>query len=152
MRGSADAVTAMRRIADAAVKFISRGDASGTHERERQLSSDVRVLCGLAPFDAGLCWRRAADEHLRRDCGVPQRGRPAFSELALPLRFLAESPNRLHATCREIISELPGQIGPSNCRHRTLDVVLDPHERRGGPGDVNGRITRTPVAILRLAH
>lgn len=32
-----DAVTAMRRIAASGATFISRGDESGTHERERQL-------------------------------------------------------------------------------------------------------------------
>jgi len=37
IRSAGDAVTAMKRIADAGVTFISRGDESGTHERERQL-------------------------------------------------------------------------------------------------------------------
>jgi len=32
-----DAVDAMRRIAESHSRFISRGDESGTHERERQL-------------------------------------------------------------------------------------------------------------------
>ncbi len=32
-----DAVSAMRRIAQSGARFISRGDDSGTHERERQL-------------------------------------------------------------------------------------------------------------------
>jgi tungstate transport system substrate-binding protein len=37
VRGSEDAVAAMRRIARAGATFISRGDSSGTHERERKL-------------------------------------------------------------------------------------------------------------------
>ena len=35
--GLADAVTAMQRIAQSGARFLSRGDESGTHERERQL-------------------------------------------------------------------------------------------------------------------
>lgn len=37
VRGAGSAVDAMRRIAQRDVKFVSRGDNSGTHERERQL-------------------------------------------------------------------------------------------------------------------
>lgn len=36
-RGAADVVEAMRRIASSSSRFISRGDESGTHERERDL-------------------------------------------------------------------------------------------------------------------
>ncbi len=35
--GSTDAVQAMQRIAASSARFISRGDGSGTHEREQQL-------------------------------------------------------------------------------------------------------------------
>jgi tungstate transport system substrate-binding protein len=35
---------AMRAIADAGVRFISRGDSSGTHERERELWSRAGVM------------------------------------------------------------------------------------------------------------
>lgn len=35
--GAADAVVAFQRIADSRAKFVSRGDESGTHERERSL-------------------------------------------------------------------------------------------------------------------
>jgi tungstate transport system substrate-binding protein len=35
--GLSDAVTAMKRIAESGQRFLSRGDESGTHERERQL-------------------------------------------------------------------------------------------------------------------
>ena len=41
--GAADALDAMRRIAAGHVRFISRGDESGTHEREQQLWKDAGV-------------------------------------------------------------------------------------------------------------
>jgi tungstate transport system substrate-binding protein len=37
IKGAAGAVDAMRRIARSGAVFVSRGDSSGTHERERQL-------------------------------------------------------------------------------------------------------------------
>ena len=37
VRGSADAVEAFRRIAQSGQRFVSRGDQSGTHEREERL-------------------------------------------------------------------------------------------------------------------
>lgn len=39
VKEAADAVTAFQRIADAGASFVSRGDESGTHERERLLWS-----------------------------------------------------------------------------------------------------------------
>lgn len=53
---SADAVEAMTRIADAGVTFMSRGDESGTHERERELWR----LAGRAPADGRLVVAGAA--------------------------------------------------------------------------------------------
>jgi tungstate transport system substrate-binding protein len=50
VRNSPDAATAMRRIASAGVLFVSRGDGSGTHERERQLW----VLAGIRPVQSRL--------------------------------------------------------------------------------------------------
>ena len=41
--GLADAVTAMQRIAQSGTRFLSRGDESGTHDRERQLWSAACV-------------------------------------------------------------------------------------------------------------
>ena len=43
--GAVDALDAMRRIAAGRTRFISRGDESGTHEREKQLWKDA----GIAP-------------------------------------------------------------------------------------------------------
>lgn len=50
IRGSSDATEAMRTIAGADVRFISRGDASGTHERELALWK----AAGQAPKGARL--------------------------------------------------------------------------------------------------
>ena len=50
VRGSADAITTMRRIATSGVTFISRGDSSGTREREQQLWS----LAGVTPVPSKL--------------------------------------------------------------------------------------------------
>ena len=44
VREAADAVDAFRRIANSAVPFISRGDQSGTHEREQILWSSAGVV------------------------------------------------------------------------------------------------------------
>jgi tungstate transport system substrate-binding protein len=43
--GLSDAVTAMKRILESHQRFLSRGDESGTHERERQLWA----AAGVAP-------------------------------------------------------------------------------------------------------
>ncbi|MBI4545091.1 MAG: substrate-binding domain-containing protein [Gemmatimonadetes bacterium] len=43
VRGAADAAAALRRIAAASAPFISRGDASGTHQKERQLWQAARL-------------------------------------------------------------------------------------------------------------
>jgi tungstate transport system substrate-binding protein len=47
VRAAADGVDAMRRIAASGAQFISRGDSSGTHERELQLWR----LAGASPGD-----------------------------------------------------------------------------------------------------
>jgi tungstate transport system substrate-binding protein len=52
VRGSSDAVQAFRRIAVRGATFISRGDSSGTHEREVA----VWRRAGLAPWLAGHDW------------------------------------------------------------------------------------------------
>jgi tungstate transport system substrate-binding protein len=43
VRGSTDVVAALRRIATALQPFVSRGDDSGTHKRERQLWQETGV-------------------------------------------------------------------------------------------------------------
>ena len=42
--GAADALDAMRRIAAGHARFISRGDQSGTHEREQELWMDAGLI------------------------------------------------------------------------------------------------------------
>ena len=44
VRGAADATDAFRRIARTGVVFLSRGDESGTHERERSLWRDAGAM------------------------------------------------------------------------------------------------------------
>src|SRR5881398_3242812 len=48
VRGLSDAVAAFRRIAGAHAAFVSRGDQSGTHQREQQL---WKLAAGSAPRD-----------------------------------------------------------------------------------------------------
>lgn len=52
VRGSPDATEAFRRIAARGATFISRGDSSGTHERELA----VWRRAGLAPWQPGHAW------------------------------------------------------------------------------------------------
>ena len=57
--GARDAADAMRRIAASSIRFVSRGDESGTHERERQLwaaagitpAADRLVIAGAGMAD-----------------------------------------------------------------------------------------------------
>src|SRR5438093_3337391 len=44
LRGLSDAVAALRRVAAAGATFISRGDRSGTHQRELQLWKEAGVV------------------------------------------------------------------------------------------------------------
>ena len=50
VREAVDAADAMGRIARSSVKFLSRGDESGTHERERELWS----VAGVSPGPSNL--------------------------------------------------------------------------------------------------
>ena len=66
VRDARDAPDAMRRIAQSTARFVSRGDGSGTHERERHLwtaagatPSDTRLVVAGAGMAATL---RAASE------------------------------------------------------------------------------------------
>jgi tungstate transport system substrate-binding protein len=43
VRQSRDALDAMRRIQQSSARFVSRGDQSGTHEREKSLASEAAV-------------------------------------------------------------------------------------------------------------
>ena len=66
--GLADAVSAMKLIAQAGERFISRGDASGTHERERQLWAAAGItpnprLVIVAGAAMGQTLRIASETH-----------------------------------------------------------------------------------------
>lgn len=52
VRGASDAVEAFRRIAARGATFVSRGDSSGTHEREVALWR----LAGFAPWTGDRAW------------------------------------------------------------------------------------------------
>ena len=56
--GSGDAAAALGRIAQAEAPFISRGDDSGTHRRERALWADA----GVDPTGASGTWYREAGQ------------------------------------------------------------------------------------------
>src|SRR2546422_9204076 len=48
LRGMSDAVAAFRRLAERPVVFVSRGDQSGTHQREQALWKRARL--SVPPF------------------------------------------------------------------------------------------------------
>lgn len=50
VRGERDVVAALRAIAAARATFVSRGDESGTHERERELWQKAGIDPGRAPW------------------------------------------------------------------------------------------------------
>src|SRR2546430_13652809 len=52
VRGLSDAVAAFRRIAGARAVFVSRGDQSGTHQREQQI---WKLVAGSPPPDGRDC-------------------------------------------------------------------------------------------------
>jgi tungstate transport system substrate-binding protein len=54
VRGSADAASALARVAAAAAPFVSRGDESGTHAKERELWA----AAGVDPATGGRGWYR----------------------------------------------------------------------------------------------
>ncbi len=52
IRGMTGAAAALHRIAERHATFVSRGDDSGTHKREKQLWSSL----GMSPHDSGGRW------------------------------------------------------------------------------------------------
>jgi tungstate transport system substrate-binding protein len=110
--GARDAVAAMRRIAAADVRFLSRGDESGTHERERALWSEA----GVAP---------AAGRLIVAGAGMGQTLRVASSTAAYTL------------TDRGTFEALRGSIGLVILHQgddrllNTYAVIADPARARG---------------------
>jgi len=61
-----EVVAAFQRIADSGQRFVSRGDESGTHERERRLwSAAGRTPANEKLLVSGPAWRRR--------CGTPAK-------------------------------------------------------------------------------
>jgi tungstate transport system substrate-binding protein len=95
--GAGDAVDAMRRIAQSDVRFLSRGDESGTHERERDLWSSA----GVEPEPARLVIAGAGMGQTLRVAGstgaytLTDRGTYEALRESIPLRSLFEGDPRL---------------------------------------------------------
>lgn len=97
IRGSTDAVASMVRIAQTQSMFLSRGDDSGTHKRERQLWQRAQV----EPKDA---WYREAGQGMGKvlqmsaEIGahtLTDRGTWLAFRSRLPLDLLVEGDERL---------------------------------------------------------
>lgn len=97
LRGLEDAVTAFTRIAEAGASFVSRGDDSGTHTRERELWR----AAGIEPTGA---WYREAGQGMgdvlriaseRGAYALTDRGTYLFLRDGLELDVLVESDVRL---------------------------------------------------------
>ena len=157
VRGSVDAAEAMRRIARSRSIFLSRGDESGTHERERELWSQA----GTAPDEA---------HHVIAGAGMGQTLRIAdataaytltdrgtFEANAAPLNLVV-----LYAGDARLLNTYAVIADPGNARgaefarwigegagRELIREVLRRGELRGfslWPDEVEGR---TPAAILR---
>ncbi|MEO8682533.1 MAG: substrate-binding domain-containing protein [Vicinamibacterales bacterium] len=95
--GAATVVQAFQRIADSGVSFVSRGDESGTHERERMFWS----AAGRRPRDAHLLVSGSgmaqALRHANETRGYVLTDAPTFWQLVprLDLRILFEHDDRL---------------------------------------------------------
>lgn len=122
IRGMIDLATAMDRIAAAGAPFVSRGDESGTHRRERQLWSRV----GRAPWQDAPPWYIEAgsgmDETLRvadqRDA-YALSGRSTFLNLSDGLRLEAlarGNPPEINAYQWTLPTEPPNPEGARDLR------------------------------------
>ncbi len=99
--GMADATAAFRRIAEAEAVFLSRGDDSGTHKRERALWKGA----GLAVDDASGSWYREAGQGMGATLNtastmqaytLTDRGTWLKQRRRLDLLLLVEGDSRLH--------------------------------------------------------
>jgi tungstate transport system substrate-binding protein len=95
--GAGDAVEAMTRIAQSAARFLSRGDESGTHERER----DLWASAGVEPEPARLVVAGAGMGQTLRVAGstgaytLTDRGTYEALRESIRLRVLLEGDPRL---------------------------------------------------------
>jgi tungstate transport system substrate-binding protein len=97
VRGLGDAPEALRRIAAAATEFVSRGDDSGTHRRERQLWAEAGVAPGQAwHTEAGLGMGDVLRlAHERTAYTLTDRATFQFLQDRLGLEVLVEGDERL---------------------------------------------------------
>ena len=97
VRGAADALDAMRRIARSTSRFLSRGDESGTHERERELWS----AAGATPQGSNLVIAGAGMGQTLRIAGssgaytLTDRGTFEALKASVKLAVLSEGDPRL---------------------------------------------------------
>ena len=95
--GAGDAVEAMARIGQSDARFLSRGDESGTHERERELWASA----GIEPEAARLVVAGAGMGQTLRVAGstgaytLTDRGTYEALRESIPLRVLFEGDPRL---------------------------------------------------------
>lgn len=112
VRGATDATDAMARIARSTARFLSRGDESGTHERERQLWS----AAGVTP---------AATQLVVAGAGMGQTLRIASSSGAYTLTDRGTFGALEKSISLVIVHEGDPQL------LNTYAVVWDPNNRRG---------------------
>lgn len=95
--GAADVVTAFQRIAHSGAPFVSRGDESGTHERERQLWAAVGRQPAPAKWIVSGRGMAQALRHASAARGYVLTDAPTFWQLAavVDLQILFEGDPRL---------------------------------------------------------
>lgn len=122
IRGTTDLADALDRVAGAGARFVSRGDESGTHRRERQLWSRV----GRTPWEHRPPWYiesgSAMDETLRiadQRNAYALSGRSTFLNLrdGLRLRSLARgNPPEVNAYQWTLPTDPPNSDGARHLR------------------------------------
>jgi tungstate transport system substrate-binding protein len=110
VRGVRDAVDAFRQIARAGAPFVSRGDQSGTHEREQALWSEggVQPTARLLTSGAGMAVTLRAASSQR---AYTLTDRPTFLRLRdkLELHIIHEGDVRLVNTYAVLVAPGPKQ-------------------------------------------
>lgn len=98
-RGASDSLEALRRIADARARFLTRGDRSGTHVKEQELWA----AAGIEPV--GTDWYRIAEAGMAGSAATAREAiqqnaytlldRAIYTTARLPLIVIAEGDLRL---------------------------------------------------------
>jgi tungstate transport system substrate-binding protein len=97
VRGASDVAEAFRRIATAKVPFVSRGDESGTHEREKALWASAGVMPGSPHYIVSGRGMALALRHADEVQGYTLTDEATFRQLApgLDLELLYRGDERL---------------------------------------------------------